>query len=106
MARLRPAKVRLRPWTEASHVSGTSSNNGLDLASGIECFKRRSGVQVRRERRGRLIIFNLDDELLELMTVDERVARMTLAVRPDRASVRPEEVLREVFGEWRAPAQL
>jgi radical SAM-linked protein len=55
---------------------------------------------VRREtKKGRIVEFDLASEVIELGAVDERTLRMTLAVRTDGASLRPDEALGAIFGE-------
>ncbi len=55
---------------------------------------------VKREKKnGKTQNFDLSDELLTLEQVDPEALRMTLVIGGNRASVRPEEVLQEIFGE-------
>jgi hypothetical protein len=54
-------------------------------------------VRVHRERKGKLLTFEMDDELLDLEPLDEGTLRLTLAVRTDGASIRPEEALRGIL---------
>ena len=54
---------------------------------------------MRPEKKGKVHTFDLDDEMLEFELADDKSVRMTLAVRNNGASVRPEEALREIFGE-------
>jgi radical SAM family uncharacterized protein/radical SAM-linked protein len=75
------------------------TGDGSDPASVLASFRSRSPVTVRRERNGKVRTFDLDDEMLELDRVDAGALRMTLAVRSSGASVRPDEALREIFGE-------
>ena len=77
----------------------TINGNGFDPARYVEEFRERSPVTVRREKNGKVRTFDLDDEMLELELADDKSVRMTLAVRNNGASVRPEEALREIFGE-------
>jgi len=73
--------------------------HGFDPAPCLEDFRERSPVTVRREKNGKVRTFDLDVEMLELALGDDESVRMTLAVRNNGASVRPEEVLRGIFGE-------
>jgi radical SAM family uncharacterized protein/radical SAM-linked protein len=75
------------------------TGNGFDLPATLAAFRGRSPVTVRRERKGKIRTFDLDAELLGLETLDEEAVRMTLAVRNDGASVRPEEALQQIFGD-------
>jgi radical SAM family uncharacterized protein/radical SAM-linked protein len=75
------------------------TGHGLDLARCLDEFRRRSPVRVRRERQGKVRTFDLDREISGLERVGEEALRLTLAVRTNGASVRPEEALREIFGE-------
>jgi radical SAM family uncharacterized protein/radical SAM-linked protein len=75
------------------------ADNGFDLARCLDAFRGRSPVTIRRERDGKVWTFDLDDEVLELERLDDKAVRLTLAVRNRGASVRPEEALREIFGE-------
>jgi radical SAM-linked protein len=69
----------------------------------IERFAGRQPVRVTRERNGKVNTFDLAKEVsgLEPLAGGEGV-RMTLAVRSGEASVRPEEVVQEVFGDHAA----
>jgi radical SAM-linked protein len=73
--------------------------HGFDPAPCLEDFRERSPVTVRREKNGKVRTFDLDVEMLKLALGDDESVRMTLAVRNNGASVRPEEVLRGIFGE-------
>jgi radical SAM family uncharacterized protein/radical SAM-linked protein len=75
------------------------ADNGFDPARDLAAFRRRSPVAVHRERNGKVRTFDLDDEMLELEPLEGAAVRMTLAVRTDGASVRPDEALSEIFGE-------
>jgi radical SAM-linked protein len=76
-----------------AHVRG-----GLDVASCLGAFRERSPVSVRAERKGRPTIFDLSREMLELEPIDAQALRLTLAVREQGASLKPEEALREICG--------
>lgn len=76
------------------------TGGGRDLAADLERFRARRGVTVTRlKKNGKEHRFLLDDELSGLEQVDGDSLRMTLALRGGGASVRPGEVLREIFGE-------
>ena len=77
----------------------TINGNGFEPAPYVAEFRRRSPATVRREKNGKVRTFDLEDEMLELELPDDSSVRMTLVVRNNGASVRPEEVLREIFGE-------
>ena len=65
----------------------------------LERFRSRGPVTVRRERKGKLREFDLDRELLDLRKLDDEALSFTLALGGGGASVRPEEVLAELFGQ-------
>jgi radical SAM family uncharacterized protein/radical SAM-linked protein len=75
------------------------AGSGVDPHACIEALHHRSPVTVRRERDGKVRFFELGTELLELQALGDDSLRMTLALRSSGASVRPEEVAREIFGE-------
>jgi radical SAM-linked protein len=77
-----------------------------DLATALEDFCARGPLTVRREKNGKVTTFDLGRELLDLEKVDGSTLRFTLAHHADGASVRPEEVLREIFGERSARIRL
>jgi radical SAM-linked protein len=76
---------------------------GIDLAGALDAFRLRSPVEVRRERKGKLLVFSLDDEILDSLVRDDGSLILTLALHGDGASVRPTEVLGEILGD-RLPA--
>lgn len=93
----------------------------VDVQRTLERFRERGPVQVVREskkgakaggRRGRAKprlrrhTFDLDREVLELAAVDPASVRLTLAIRQAGASVRPEEVIGEIFGASSVPVEL
>ena len=82
------------------------TGNGLDLGQTLQEFRARLPLTVRCERKGRVRTFELDRELLRLEQLDRDALRMTLALGGGGASVRPEEVLREIFGERAACMQV
>jgi radical SAM-linked protein len=76
------------------------ATNGLDVARAIRRFRERETVTVTREgKNGKRQSFDLGTEILDLEPTSEKIARMTLAMRGDRVSLRPQEALREIFGE-------
>lgn len=74
------------------------SSNGLDVAGAVEAWQRGDGGRIVRERKGKMRTFELAEEVLELVALDRRAARLTLALRGGAASVRPEEATRAIFG--------
>ena len=73
---------------------------GIDLARALERFRARGRVTLRRERGGRVSTFDLARELLDLTPLPGGALRMTLGLAGgSTASLRPEEVLREVAGD-------
>jgi radical SAM-linked protein len=73
---------------------------GLDGA--IVRFRSRSPVVIERQRNGKVHSFDLTRELLGLEAMGPQAARLTLSMATNGASVRPEEVLAEIFGEARS----
>ena len=70
------------------------------LAETVAAFRERLPIEIRRDRKnGKTQTFDLADELLELELTDGAHLSMTLAMRHDGASVKPDEVLKEIFGE-------
>ena len=70
-----------------------------DVLERLAAFRAREGVEVRREREGKVHTFRMDDALLELGPLDGEALCMTLSLDGSQASIRPDEVLREIFGE-------
>lgn len=77
-----------------------------DAAERVARFRERGAVTIVSERKGRSTEFALERELLGLEGIDPGAWRITLAVRGDGASVRPEEVVREIFGAEGPPPLL
>lgn len=75
------------------------TGNGFDLTEAIRRFRERGPVTVERERKGKVKSFELQRELLGIEPLDHEALRLTLALNGDAASVRPDEVLREIFGD-------
>jgi radical SAM-linked protein len=83
------------------------SSNGLDVGQALQAFRGRGPITVQRERkRGGLQSFELERELLELVQLDGREIRLTLAIRGNEPSVRPDEVLSEIFGQGKGQLRL
>jgi radical SAM family uncharacterized protein/radical SAM-linked protein len=76
-----------------------ASGNGLDFAGALAAFRTRGRVVVRRERNGKTRIWDLSDEILALDLVGTDQVRLTLALCGGEASIRPDDVLAEIFGE-------
>lgn len=73
--------------------------NGFDLDAALRAFRERGPVTLTREKGGRSRSFHLEREILELERAGEQEVRLTLALGGKDASVRPDEVLREIFGD-------
>ena len=70
------------------------------LAETVAAFRERLPIEIRRDgKNGKTQSFDLADELLGLELTDGAHLSMTLAMRHDGASVKPDEVLKEIFGE-------
>jgi len=71
-----------------------------NLAEVVAAFRARLPIEIRRQKKnGGSRSFDLTKELLALEATDVESLSMTLAMHHDGASVRPDEVLKEVFGE-------
>ena len=77
-----------------------------DVGSRLGRFRERGPVTLVSERKGRSTAFELEREILALDADGEGAWRMTLAVRGDGASVRPDEVVREILGDDARGARL
>jgi len=75
------------------------TGEGLALEEDLRTFRARGSVEILREKKGKRSVLKLDDALLGIETVASDTLRMTLALGGEGASVRPDEVLRSVFGE-------
>jgi radical SAM-linked protein len=73
-----------------------------DLARAIERFRSRGPVVIERQRNGKVQCFDLTRDLLGLEPVGPQAARLTLSMTANGASVRPDEVMAEIFGENRS----
>jgi radical SAM-linked protein len=83
------------------------SRDGALLDRAVESFRGRPQVQVRRATKsGKLRTFDLRREVLDLELLEGQTLRLTLALRAGGASVRPEEVLRELLGETGSDLEL
>jgi radical SAM family uncharacterized protein/radical SAM-linked protein len=72
---------------------------GIDAAAAVSTFRGRASAELRRRKKdGAETTFDLRREVLELEPTPSGV-RMLLALHGAGASVRPEEVLGEVFGD-------
>jgi radical SAM family uncharacterized protein/radical SAM-linked protein len=86
--------------TEAVRAARYRVHTGdrLDLGLVLARFERRGPVRVERTKKdGSVRSFDLAEELLGLEQLDVESMRMTLAFRSGAASVRPEEVLGQIF---------
>jgi radical SAM family uncharacterized protein/radical SAM-linked protein len=72
--------------------------NASDPREAIAALRARGPVQIYRDSRGKRIVFDLDRELLDIAPLGVEALRLVLALGGGTASVRPDEVLREVFG--------
>jgi hypothetical protein len=63
----------------------------------VDSLMSRSEILVRRERGGRETILNLHRELLGIVPGETGGLQFTLAVNRAGASLRPEELLKELF---------
>jgi radical SAM-linked protein len=75
------------------------TGNGFDLAETLADFRARGPVEVVREKEGKVTRLPLQEFLLDLTRIDAQAIRLTLSAGGNRGSVRPEEVLRAIFGE-------
>jgi radical SAM-linked protein len=74
------------------------AGDGPEVDEQLAAFRARDRVTVVRERKGRTRTFEVKDEILELDRGADDV-RLTLALGGRDASVRPDEVLRAIFGD-------
>ncbi|HEX5042651.1 MAG TPA: TIGR03960 family B12-binding radical SAM protein [Candidatus Polarisedimenticolaceae bacterium] len=79
---------------------------GPDLAGAIERFRARGPVVIERQRNGKVQCFDLARDLLGLEPVGPQAARLTLSMTANGASLRPDEVMAEIFGESRSDLHL
>jgi radical SAM-linked protein len=76
-----------------------STRAGGDLAEAVDAFRARLPIEVRRQKKnGKTQRFDLTEELLSVEATEPGSLSMTLVMHHDGASVRPDEVLREIFG--------
>jgi hypothetical protein len=80
--------------------------SAVDVDGAIARFRDRGAVVVERERNGKVQRFALEREVVALEPAGPGRARLTLGMTANGASLRPEEVLQEIFGEARAHLQL
>ena len=71
---------------------------GAEPARALDAFAERDRLSVERVRQGKSVSFPLHAWLLDVAQVGASALRMTLGLGGDGASVRPDEVLRAVFG--------
>ena len=74
----------------------------LARSRSIDRFRSRGPVVTVRQRNGKDQSFDLTRDLLDLEPLGPQTARLTLSMTANGASLRPEEVLGEIFGEARA----
>jgi radical SAM-linked protein len=72
----------------------------------VDALKNRASVRIRRVRSGRETVLDLRKELLGIDPGENGGLRFTLAVNRDAASLRPEELLNELFQETELPVRL
>ncbi len=72
----------------------------------VDALKNRESVRIRRVRTGRETVLDLHRELLGIEPGDDGSICFTLAVNRDAASLRPEELLNELFREPELPVRL
>ena len=72
----------------------------------VDALKNRVSVPIRRVRSGRETVLDLRRELLGIDPCKDGGLRFTLAVNRDAASLRPEELLNELFQEPELPVRL
>jgi radical SAM family uncharacterized protein/radical SAM-linked protein len=65
----------------------------------VASFRARGPVLVTREKKGKVSTFDLAREILVLEPTQGGRLSLTLALGGEGASVKPDEVLREIFGE-------
>ena len=75
------------------------TGNGFDLEERLAAFRARGSVEVRREREGKVRVFRMEEALLDLRPLDGEAVGVTLSLSGNEGSIRPDEVLREIFGE-------
>ena len=99
---LREIRSDLSALGEAVRAAKYRVNAGenRDLDRILAEFAERGAVHVERVRKnGGVRSFNLQDELLELEQIDATSFRLVLALHGGTASVRPDELLNQIFGE-------
>jgi len=77
-----------------------TSKDAETFAETVNEFRTRLPIEIRRQKKnGKTQTFDLAEEMLALELIDDETLGMTLAMRRDGASVKPDEVLKEIFGE-------
>ncbi len=101
IAALRELEGRVPSLGEAVRAARYRVDTGLDggLPAALEAFRARGRVTIVRERAGRRTVLDLAEALLHLDVAAPGRLRMTLALGGEGASVRPEEVVREILGD-------
>ena len=83
--------------------TGTAADT---IQARVDALKSRASVPIRRVRSGRETVLDLNRELLGIDPGEDGGLRFTLAVNRDAASLRPEELLNELFQEPELPVRL
>jgi radical SAM-linked protein len=97
VAAIRRDVPSLGDTVRSARYRARSADRG-ELNGDVESFRARGPVRLTREGGKRVRTFDLHREILELDLVEPDTVRFLLAVHPGGASVRPGEVLREIFG--------
>jgi radical SAM-linked protein len=74
------------------------TGDGIDLEDRLGTFRARGTIEIRREKNGKRSVLQLDPALVGLSPKGGRTLTLTLALGGEGASVRPDEVLKEIFG--------
>jgi len=79
---------------------------GAEPSRALAAFADRERLTVSREKNGKSLSFPLQTWLLDVAAVDGAAVRITLALGGEGASVRPDEVLRAMYGAASKGARL
>jgi radical SAM-linked protein len=71
----------------------------VDPAAAVAQFHERGPVVIERKKDGKVRSIAVEGELIELLATGGDALRMTLSVSTNGASLRPDEVLHELFGD-------
>ncbi|MDX1389057.1 MAG: DUF2344 domain-containing protein, partial [Acidobacteriota bacterium] len=82
------------------------TGNGRDSREAVASFLARGPVTVTRHKNGKTKTFDLGREVLEIDVDDSNTIRLVLALNSTGASLKPDEVLREVLGSPTTHAEL